>query len=302
MSNKWVNLAGVLGLMVLVLWLSIQISAPLHFGDKITVIVKIEKGQGTKDIAKDLERQRFIRSSGFFQAYSFLTGTSHKLQAGEYLLSPSLSLSQIIRKLTTGDIHTEPITFVEGWSVKDYPTLLEFLNLEGYLFPDTYLVRTDETPKSIVRRMLQNFDKHFTPQLKKETQMQKKTILQVVTMASLLEKEVRGLQDRKIVAGILWKRLKAGVALQVDATISYAKGEHTIKISKEDTQIDSPYNTYKYPGLPVGPIGNPGVESILAALYPTESPYWYYLSTPTGETIFSKTLEDHNIAKAQHLR
>ena len=286
MKQTWLNLAGVLGLMVLVLWLSIQISAPLHFGDKITVIVKIEKGQGTKDIAKDLERQRFIRSSGFFQAYSFLTGTSHKLQAGEYLLSPSLSLSQIIRKLTTGDIHTEPITFVEGWSVKDYPTLLEFLNLEGYLFPDTYLVRTDETPESIVRRMLQNFDKYFTPQLKKETQMQKKTILQVVTMASLLEKEVRGLQDRKIVAGILWKRLSIGMALQVDAAME----------------------TYKHPGLPAGPIGNPGMESILAALYPTESPYWYYLSTPTGppggeasKTIFSKTLDEHNLAKAKYL-
>ncbi|TSC56570.1 MAG: hypothetical protein Greene071421_124 [Parcubacteria group bacterium Greene0714_21] len=302
MKRTWLNLAGVLGLMILALWLSVQISAPLRFTAKTGIVVIIEKGQGTKDIAKYLERQKFIRSSFFFQAYSFLTGASHKLQAGEYLLSPSLSLSQIVRKLATGDVHKEAVTFVEGWSVKDYPILLEFLNFEGYLFPDTYFVRTDETPESIVRRMLQNFDKHFTPQLRTETQRQKKTIFQVVTMASLLEKEVPGLQDRKIVAGVLWKRLKAGVALQVDATVLYVKGEHTVKISKEDTQIDSPYNTYKYPGLPVGPIGNPGMESILAALYPTESPYWYYLSTLTGETIFSKTLEDHNLAKAKYLK
>jgi UPF0755 protein len=302
MKKTWLNLAGVLGLMFLVLWLSIQISAPLYFQDKTEAIFKIKKGQGTKDIAKELERKELIRSSSFFQAYSFLKGVSHKLQAGEYLLSPSLSLSQIVRKLATGDVHKEAVTFVEGWSVKDYPSLLEFLSLEGYLFPDTYLVRTDETPESIAQRMLQNFDKHFTPQLKTETQRQKKTIFQIVTMASLLEKEVRGLQDRKIVAGILWKRLAAGIALQVDATVSYAKGEHTVKVSTEDTQIDSPYNTYKYPGLPLGPIGNPGMESILAALYPTESPYWYYLSTPTGETIFSKTLEDHNLAKAKYLK
>ena len=286
MRQTWLNLAGVLGLMVLVLWLSIQISAPLYFQDETGVIFKLKKGQGTKDIAKNLESQRFIRSSSFFQAYSFLLGVSHRLQAGEYLLSPSLSLSQIVTKLATGDVHKETVTFVEGWSVKDYPSLLEFLNLEGYLFPDTYLVRTDETPESLARRMLQNFDTRLTPDLKKEIQRQKKTIFEIVTMASLLEKEVRGLQDRKIVAGILWKRLSIGMALQVDAAME----------------------TYKHPGLPAGPIGNPGMESILAALYPTESPYWYYLSTPTGppggeasKTIFSKTLDEHNLAKAKYL-
>lgn len=280
MNNRWFNFVGVVGILLFILWLSIQISAPLHFSDKTEAIVKIHKGQETKNIAKELERQEFIRSALFFQAYSFLRGTSHKLQAGEYLLSPSLSLSQIIRKLATGDIHKEAQTFVEGWSVKDYPNLLEAgFTLEGYLFPDTYLVRTDETPESVVRRMLQNFDKHFTPELKKETQRQKKTIFQIVTMASLLEKEVPGFTDRKIVSDILWKRFSIGMALQVDAATE----------------------TYEHPGLPAQPIANPGMESILAALYPTKSPYWYYLSTPTGKTIFSKTLEEHNIAKAKYL-
>jgi len=100
----------------------------------------------------------------------------------------------------------------------------------------------------------------------------------------------------------LWKRLKNNIPLQVDATISYITGKQTTKISREETQIDSPYNTYKYLGLPIGPICNPGIDSIKAAIYPKNSDYWYYLSTPEGKTIFSKTLEEHNIAKEKYLR
>ena len=105
-----------------------------------------------------------------------------------------------------------------------------------------------------------------------------------------------------MVSGILWKRLENGIPLQVDATISYITGKKTTEISKEETEIDSPYNTYKYKGLPLGPICNPGLESILASIYPEDSEYLYYLSTPTGETIFSKTLQEHNLAKAKYLK
>jgi len=105
-----------------------------------------------------------------------------------------------------------------------------------------------------------------------------------------------------LVSGILWERLKNKIPLQVDATITYITGKNDIKVSVEETKIDSPYNTYKYLGLPKGPICNPGLESILAAIYPKKSEYWYYLSTPEGETIFSKTLEEHNIAKAKYLK
>jgi len=105
-----------------------------------------------------------------------------------------------------------------------------------------------------------------------------------------------------VVSGILWKRLKNNIPLQVDATISYITGKKTTEISIEETKIDSLYNTYKYKGLPLGPVCNPGLESIKAAIYPKNSEYWYYLSTPEGETIFSKTLEEHNIAKAKYLK
>jgi len=118
----------------------------------------------------------------------------------------------------------------------------------------------------------------------------------------MLEKEVKDFEAKKLVSGILWKRFKNGIPLQVDATITYITGKKTTQISLEDLQIDSPYNAYKYRGLPLGPICNPGLESILAAIYPKESEYWYYLSTPEETTIFSKTLQEHNLAKVKYLR
>jgi len=194
----------------------------------------------------------------------------------------------------------EPKDFsLDYYFLEDKP---ENVNLEGYLFPDTHQVGIGESIEEIVRRLLDNFDRKLVPDLREEIQNQNKTIFEIITMASLLEKEVRTLEEKKLVSGILWKRLENNMPLQVDATITYITGKKTTKISKEDTEIDSPYNTYKYLGLPLGPISNPGLESILAALYPEESEYWYYLSLPSGETIFSKTLEEHNLAKAQYLK
>ena len=176
------------------------------------------------------------------------------------------------------------------------------LGLEGYLFPDTYEIFFEEGIEDIVRRMLDNFDRKLTLELKEEIASQKKSIFEIVTMASLIEKEVRTIEDKKIVSGILWKRLKSRMPLQVDATISYITGRKTTEITKEELKINSPYNTYKYKGLPLGPICNPGLESIKAAIYPKQSEYWFYLSTPEGETIFSKTLREHNEAITKYLR
>ncbi len=152
-----------------------------------------------------------------------------------------------------------------------------------------------------VKYFLENFGKKFTPYQNKAVLAGKK-IFEIITMASLLEKEVNTFDDKKMVSGILWKRLENKIPLQVDATISYVTGKRTTRISIEETKIDSPYNTYKYLGLPIGPISNPGLESILAAISPQKSDFWYYLSTPEGETIFNKTLEDHNVDRAEFLR
>lgn len=194
-------------------------------------------------------------------------------------------------------------------SLKDFSNEFEFLKdkpeyvgLEGYLFPDTYEISSEATLQEIIKKMLANFDKKLTQELREEIKSQNKSIFEIIIMASLLEKEVKTFEDKKVVSGILWERLRLGVPLQVDATISYITGKKTIRISQEETQIDSPYNTYKYKGLPLGPVANPGIESIKAAIYSQDSSYFYYLSTSEGETIFSQTLEEHNSAKAKYLK
>ena len=251
-------------------------------GEKM--LFEVEKGQGSREIAFNLEKEGLIKRSPLFKLYVLTLGLSNNLQAGTYLLSPSMNIPEIADKFVKGDIAEEKITIIEGWDLKDIGVYLEnkgmfkaeelyggMPELEGYLFPDTYWVRRGETLEEIVEVMKDNFEKKteglgVTPE--------------IVIMASLLEKELQTKEDKEIASGILWKRLRAGMALQVDAEMW----------------------TYKNPGLPPKPICNPGLDSIMAALNPKDSPYWYYLSTPEGETIFSKTLEEHNTARALYLK
>lgn len=199
-------------------------------------------------------------------------------------------------------------------ALKDFSVDFEFLqdkpkevSLEGYLFPDTYeIVPFDEseTIEAIVHRILSNFENKVLSQsdLMEQIEQSGRSLFEILTMASLLEKEVKTFEDKQMVAGILWKRLADDWKLQVDATLTYLLGKPSQEISKGDLEIDSPYNTYKYYGLPLGPIANPGIESIKAAVNFEDSPYWFYLTTPEGETLFSETLEQHNINKAEHLK
>jgi len=319
----------------------------------------IEKGEGLKEIALNLEKEGLIKNRYFFSFYAFLTDKTKKLQAGKYLISSSESIAKIAKKIALGDVVKKKITIIEGWNLRDIGWYLEnkgiaqaeelfelvgfpminysqttdlpkpkdfsnefgFLKdksqnvgLEGYLFPDTYEISSEGSVEEIIKKILANFDKKLMPELREEIIKQNKSIFEIVVMASLLEKEVRTLEEKKQVSGILWKRLRTGIPLQVDATIiyilsdnekypeRYITGGKTTKVSRIETHIDSLYNTYKYLGLPVGPICNSGIESIKAAIYSQDSQYWYYLSTPEGETIFSRTLEEHNIAKARHLK
>jgi len=289
----------------------------------------IEKGQGSREIALNLQNESLIKNSLFFRIYVLISKKAGKLQAGTYQLSPSMTIPQIVDKFVFGQTLKFKIVIPEGFTLKQVAEALssnfqkeitlqfstdefqeefDFLkevpnneSLEGFLFPDSYLFDPIVGEKEIVKIFLKNFDKKFNEQLKEETKNQQKSIFEIVTMASLLEKEVRIKGEKELVAGILWKRIEANVPLQVDATILYIINEKKNRVSYAETQIDSPYNTYKYRGLPKGPISNPGLESISAALYPKESDYWYYLSTPDGKTIFSRTLEEHNIAKAKYL-
>ncbi len=305
---------------------------PKNKSSKKEIIFTIKKGEGGREIATNLENVGLVKVGTLFRVYNIFKGTSGKLQAGEYLLSSSMAIPEITYKFISGDVIKIAITFPEGFTIdeiegrlfekgfiekskiknqksKIFKQEFKFLesvpdeaNLEGFLFPDTYQFINKISAEEIIKIMLENFDNKMKKEMKEEVDRQGKTIFEIITMASMIEKEVKALEDKKIVSGILWKRLENNIPLQVDATISYITGKKGIDISIEETKIDSPYNTYKYRGLPLGPISNPGLESIIAAIYPESSDYWYYLSTPEGETIFSKTLEEHNIAKEKYLK
>jgi UPF0755 protein len=265
----------------------------------------VKKGEGLFEISKNLEKEGLIKNRIFFLVYIIFQRKEKSLISGAYSLSPSMNVKEIAKIITSGKIKTVKITIPEGYTIKDIEEKLnikiENKALEGYLFPDTYYLPFGFLAEDLIKVMRENFENKIAP-YKKDIEARGKTIHQILTLASLLEKEVKTKEDKELVAGILWKRLKFGMPLQVDATITYLTGKKTTKIGKEDLEIDSPYNTYKYKGLPPGPICNPGLESILAAIYPKESDYWYYLSTPEGKTIFSKTLKEHNVAKAQYLQ
>ena len=289
----------------------------------------VGQGDNLFKIAANLENAGFISNQWVFDAYVLLKRKYNVLQAGTYFLTPASSAKEIADAIIDGDTALVTVTVPEGLTIQQTEERLRELgaigisgqkaerwksefgflqsapenaSLEGFLFPDTYHFPYGLETEGVTRSMLENFDQKMSEEMKTEIESPKKTIFQIVTMASLIEKEVNTSEDRRIVSGILWKRMEAGIPLQVDATIAYITGKKTSNISKDETAIDSPYNTYRYRGLPLGPISNPGKDSILAAIYPAESNFWYYLSTPEGKTIFSRTLEEHNKAKIKYLK
>jgi len=178
----------------------------------------------------------------------------------------------------------------------DYEFLIEKpknLSLEGYLFPDTYRVYKNASLEDIIKKMLDNFDKKIDSKILGEIDNQNKKLYDILTLASIIEKEAKTLEDKKRVAGVYYNRLKIGMALQADPTVNYITEKQTDRPSHEDLEVKSLYNTYKYPGLPPGPICNPGLDSIMAAIYPEKNNYMYFLNTPDGKMIFSKTLSEH---------
>lgn len=184
----------------------------------------------------------------------------------------------------------------------------EYYSLEGYLFPDTYRIYASSTVQDVVVKMLTNFDNKLTPQMRADIKKQGKKIYQIVTMASIIEKEAPlnyqtgDDKDAKIISGIFWRRLKIGQALQSDATLSYILGDRNTSHSGKDLEVESPYNTYKYPGLPPGPICNPGTLAIEAAIYPTATSYNYFLTTPDKKVYYAGTYADHLKNKYKYLK
>jgi len=311
-----------------------QIETPLSLESEPKK-VEIKKGTGFLEIAEILEKNKIIRSKNFFKIYVLFKGWQKELKAGNYLLCPCVSISEIAKTLVEGEKKEEvKVTIVEGWSIFEidkklseekiiypnslisyqptesqkerYPFLLEISknnSIEGFLFPDTYrFFRNQEKDVSlVVEKFLENFNKKVYQKYSQEIERKSKKFYEVLIMASMLEKETPNFNDKKIISGILWKRVKMNKPLEVDATVIYAKQKkfkktwkEMLPLSKKDFSIDSFYNTYKYKGLPPTPICNPSLESIKAAIYPKKSFYLYYLSDPkTKKTYFSSDYQRH---------
>jgi UPF0755 protein len=301
--------------------IGLHLAQPINPQAKELIKIVIPKGSSVTQVGHLLQEKKIIKNSLMFKIYYRLNRDQYQIQAGSFELSPSMDLATILSTLSAGadDIW---VTIPEGLrreeiaqSLNEYSLLSydeqEFLSLtvgfEGQLFPDTYLVPREILTQNIVNLMRDTFDKKIMS-LQPDIQQSEYTLNQILTMASLLEREARGLEEMKLVSGVLWKRLEKGMPLQVDATLQYAMGYDESTQSwwsaplAGNKQFDSKFNTYLNPGLPPHPICNPGLDAITAALRPAQSEYWYYLHDPQGQIHFGRTLEEHNQNVNQYLR
>jgi UPF0755 protein len=290
---------------------------PVDKTDKKTGIFVIKPGDSLNKIANNLALEGYIRNKIVFYVVVKQQGAEKKIQAGDFRLSPSMDTFDIVKTLQHGTLDTW-VTVVEGLRKEEVAQIMnqnfniseiDFISQaeEGYLFPDTYLIPSQATSKNIIALMTNTFSKKFT-QLKEKS----KTNLsdkEVVILASLVEREAKHYEDRRIVAGILLKRLNNDWPLQLDATVQYALGYQTNgktwwkkAVNGDDLKIDSPYNTYKYPGMPPGPICNPSLTSLEAVINANKStPYWYYLSDSKGNMHYAVTLEEQEANVEKYL-
>jgi len=279
---------------------------------------EIKKGESFGGIVDALESAKLLRAPKVFKLYLILSGSATRLKPGEYKLDAHLSSFRIAQILRTGPDNKVFITIPEGSSVFEIDKLLSEKKvfekgdlvrlarnsknqIEGRLFPDSYEFYIDSGAEEVVKKMTGNFNTKAAPLLGSKGNFNKNLIL-----ASLLEKEVPNFEERRIVAGILVKRVALGMPLQVDSTLCYIKKLHgsgkCYPLTRNDFKKDSPYNTYLYPSWPSGAISNPGIPAIRAALSPETTGYLYYLSDPaTGKTIFSDTLDSHNANRVKYL-
>lgn len=286
-------------------------TSPVDQNDTTPAMFVIRRGEGARSIATNLAEQNLIRSPTAFFLLVKLMGIERNLQAGDFRLNRTMDAKTIAQELTHGTLDVW-VTTLEGWRVEEIANRLakdldlpeaEFLKVaeEGYMFPDTYLVPRDATAGAVARLFFENFEKKMTAKMQEDVKRQGLSLREVITLASIVEREGRTDADRPIIAGILLKRLAAGWPLQADATLQYALGYQPQErswwkktLTEVDKQLKSSYNTYFVAGLPPGPISNPGLASIQAVLQPQETDYWYYLHDASGRVHFAKTLAEHN--------
>lgn len=294
-------------------------------------IINIPKGSDLKTVSSILKGDGIIKDTMAFNLLAKYKSAEGNLKAGEYQLSPDMPPLQILNLILEGKVYQYPVTIPEGYNIFEIASLLnkkglaerekfvllafnrdfieslgiEANNLEGYVFPDTYYIHKDMDESVIIKKMVDTFRKTVLSEITDEYQKKGLTMHQIITLASLIEKETGNEGEKPIISAVFHNRFKKRMRLQCDPTVIYAlllKGLKEKKIiydgniRKEDLSIDSPYNTYRYAGLPPGPIANPGKSSIHAAMHPSVSKYIYFVSKNDGSHHFSSTIEEHNRA------
>lgn len=295
--------------------------------------IVIERGTGIKSIGRLLENENIIKDDIVFWIYCRLNEKSSKFQSGKYILNSSMSVSEIVDKLTTGIVKVDTVKFTipEGFELRlmvqrlnelgivEEKEFLKALNneysfdflkdipnrdnkLEGYLFPDTYEIYVNAKAETIISKMLKRFEDIYNEKYINRAKELNMTMDQVITLASIIEREAKIDKDRKIVSGVFHNRLKTNMMLQSCATVQYLLKERKDVLLYEDLEVDNPYNTYRFTGLPPGPIASPGLKSIQAALYPDDVEYLYFFALEDGSHVFSNTYRQHLNAQNKYNR
>jgi UPF0755 protein len=285
--------------------------------------VEIAPGSSTRAIGQQLIAGGLIQNDVTFRAALWRTGAARALKAGTYRFDAPMAAVDVIRKIEKGDTWVLRLTFPEGLNILEMSKIFEqqkfgpasaFLqaardampivhvdpaarDLEGYLFPETYSLPPKTPATRLVRLMVDRFEQLFTEEMRQAAEARGLTTREAVTLASIVEKETAKAEERPIVAAVYMNRLKARMPLQCDPTVIYAlerAGRYNGNLTRADLEMDSPYNTYRYPGLPPGPIASPGLASLKAAVAPADVDFLYFVSRNDGSHVFSRTLEEHN--------
>ncbi|MEK7649469.1 MAG: endolytic transglycosylase MltG [Patescibacteria group bacterium] len=275
-------------------------------------VVRIDRGMNTEEIGVRLKEAGVVRSRVFFVWAAYFSGIQNRLGAGSFEFSGARSTFSVLRALLSQREQTLLVT--EGSTVADIAKTLQASGMpagvrfeavarpqEGFLFPDTYRFYASASAEEIMEVMQKEFREKIQS-LDADIKASGHALGEIITMASIIEKEVRTPRDKALVSGILWKRIAQNMPLQVDATLFYITGKASHELETEDLESKSPYNTYEHKGLPPTPISNPGLESIKAATRPEASPYFFYLSGKDGTTHYARTFDEHKKNKALYLK
>lgn len=289
-------------------------------------LIIIESGTSVDDISDNLEQNKLVRSSTAFKLYVTIHGLRGRLQSGAYDLHPNQSSRTIAKVITKGQTTSEKMTIPEGFTISairakaatygiDPVTFDAALqqdltgtkaaqrpagtSLEGYLFPDTYVITPATTANALIRTMVEHFDAKVGDDISAGFAAQGLTLQQGLTLSSVVEREVSNPADQKLVAGVFLNRLKIGMKLQSDVTVDYGRA---LLGKPFNTALNSPYNTYAIPALPIGPICNPGLAAMRAVANPTPSKYYYFLAGKDGTTHYAETVDQHNTNVQKYLR